>query len=381
MKRYLVLLGGGITHDGRVIRFVRSVSRIAEVDLICLDPRPEDSDLFGTNVRIHGLPAYDFRPRGLTGRVLLHRRFDGFVPKARSLGRSWDAVQANDFPTLRPAARIAARTGAKLVYDSHELYLETVNQLYRPRGRVKRLAAPAAVWLARRLGRRVEERLLRRVDLLLTVNESCAAWFAEEYGVADVTAIMNCPLRADTVPEGRLRAELGLAAADRIVLYQGVLNPGRGLVPLVRSAAGYDEGVRLVIVGRGPLESRLRLFAAAPDLTDRVFFRGMVPYDELPRLTASADLGVMILEPLNRSKELSSANKVFEYMAAGVPVLASDFPENRRVVGGSDAGWLVTDRDSSGLARAVNDILADPGEMARREEERLLADLGELLGT
>ena len=101
-----------------------------------------------------------------------------------------------------------------------------------------RVAAPVAVWLARRLGRRVEERLLRRVDLFLTVNESCAAWFAEEYGVADVTAIMNCPPRTDTVPEGRLRAELGLAATDRIVLYQGVLSPGRGLVPLVRSAAG-----------------------------------------------------------------------------------------------------------------------------------------------
>jgi len=396
MKRYLVLLGGAITHDGRVIRSVRSVSRIATVDLICLDPMPGDADLFDERVTIHGLPGYDYRPVGMKNRIDVTRRFDGFVGKARSIGGAWDAVHANDLPTLRPAAAIARESGAKLVYDSHELYLETVNQFYRPRGAIKRALTPLTVWLARTLGRRAERRLLDRVDLFVTTNESYAGWFRATYGEREILVVMNCPPRTDAEPVATFRRELGLAPDDRIVLYQGVLGPGRGLTSLVRSAAGYDDGIRLVMVGRGPLESRLRLFGSAKDLEDRVVFTGMVPYDDLQPMTAAADLGVLILDPMNRSKELASANKIFEYMAAGIPVLATDFPENRRILDDADAGYLVTERDSSGIARAVNGIFADPDEMARRgengrrahrdrynwerEEGRLLASIGELLG-
>jgi glycosyltransferase involved in cell wall biosynthesis len=328
--------------------------------------------------------------------VRIHRHFDAFVSKAKSLGGTWDAVHANDYPTLWPAVRIAARTGAKLVYDSHELFLATVNQFYRPKGGLKRRLVPFTVWLTRKWGRRVERSLLRRVDLFLTTNESYAEWFRKEYGVEDVRVVMNCPALTETTPDERLRTELGLSPEDRLVLYQGVLGPGRGLTSLVRSAALYDDGIRLVIVGRGPHESKLRLSATSEDLRGRVFFTGMVPYDELPPLTAEADLGVLILDPVNRSKELASANKIFEYMAAGIPVLATDFPENRRILDGSDAGWLVSGRDAPSIARAVNGIFAEPDEMRRRgengrrahrerynwerEEETLLTALGELLG-
>jgi glycosyltransferase involved in cell wall biosynthesis len=394
-KRYLVLLGGGIANDGRVIRSVRAISRIARVDLLCLDARDEDRNLFDDNVEIHSLPAYDYRPAGLAGHLNLHRQFDGFAAKALSLGVSFDAVHANDFPTLKPAAEIARKTGAKLVYDSHELFLETVNQFYHPSGLVKRLAVPAIVWASRRIGRRVERRLIREVDLFLTTNPHYAEWFVANYGVPEPAIVMNVPERVEARKTDRLRERLGIPGTDRIVLYQGVMNRGRGLTSLVRSAAGFDEGIRLVLVGRGPLESQLRMFGSAPDLEGRVFFTGMVPYDELPPLTASADLGVLILSPMNLSKKLSSANKIFEYMAAGIPILATDFPENRRVVAETDSGWLVKGRNAASLALAVNGIFADPDEMRRRgengrrahterynwarEEERLLAHLSELL--
>ena len=67
---------------------------------------------------------------------------------------------------------------------------------------------------------------------------------------------------------------------------------------------------------------------------------GVVPQAELHNWTASADLGVLILEPINLSKRLALANKIFEYMAARVPILATNLPENRRILDSCKCGWL-----------------------------------------
>ena len=80
--RTLVLEGGAIGNDGRTVRLVRSLARLGEVEVLCLDPRPEDEGLFDDRVLLHGLPAYDFRSHGLISRLCPHRRLDAFETSA-----------------------------------------------------------------------------------------------------------------------------------------------------------------------------------------------------------------------------------------------------------------------------------------------------------
>jgi glycosyltransferase involved in cell wall biosynthesis len=150
-----------------------------------------------------------------------------------------------------------------------------------------------------------------------------------------------------------------------------------------------------VMLGRGPLEASLRTNVRVSGLDNRVFLPGVVPQGELHDWTSSADLGVLILDPINLSKRLALGNKIFEYMAAGVPILTTDLPENRRIIDQCDCGWLVGSWEPPVLAEHITRILDDPQEMRRRgangrrwfeerynweyESRRLLAHLDGLL--
>jgi glycosyltransferase involved in cell wall biosynthesis len=202
--------------------------------------------------------------------------------------------------------------------------------------------------------------------VIITTNQSHAEVLAKRLGRADIGVVLNTPVMSDLRPSARIRSELGLAPADRIVLYQGSMNPGRGLQELVASAQHLPDGVRVVMLGPGMLEASLRNAAQDGGLEGRVFFLAAVPQPELHEWTSSADLGVLILEPINLSKRLALANKIFEYMAAGIPILATDLPENRRIIERCDCGWLVTSWTPPVLAEHIARIFTQPDEMKRR---------------
>ena len=140
------------------------------------------------------------------------------------------------------------------------------------------------------------------------------------------------------------------------------------LSELIASARYFSDGVQLVMLGGGMLEPALRRATQEAGLEDRVLFAGTVPQSELHEWTMSADLGVLILEPINLSKRLALANKIFEYMAAGIPILTTDLPENRRIIDQCDCGWLITDWAPPVLAGHIARVLAEPDEMKRRGE-------------
>jgi glycosyltransferase involved in cell wall biosynthesis len=103
-------------------------------------------------------------------------------------------------------------------------------------------------------------------------------------------------------------------------------------------------------------------------VTARVHRIPPVPLDQVIDFAASADVGVSPAIPNSLNDAYSLPNKLFQYMAAGVPVVASDFPQVREVVEGSGAGWCVDARDPDAIARALDEVIADPD--AARERGR-----------
>jgi glycosyltransferase involved in cell wall biosynthesis len=360
-----VLLDSPVTYNGRVQRTVRTLSRFGRVVLVTTGGSPSDRGMFddAVEVRTTERPALS----GMRKWLLLHRQNDHLADAALADGRDFDIVWANDYSTLFPARRIARETGATLIYDSHELWVETVNQFFPAKAPLpKALAFRMIVGLCRAIGNREEPKLVEDVDVVITANESYATVLRKRFRRDDVGVVLCCPERTEVQSSDRIRRELGLAATDRIVLYQGMMNQGRGLAELIMCAPHLPDGVRLVMLGFGPLEGSLREMVRDAGLEDRVLMPGAVPQAELHEWTASADIGVLILDPINLSKRLALGNKVFEYMSARVPILTTDLPENRRIVNSCECGWLLASWEPPVIAEQLSRILEDPEEMKRR---------------
>ena len=171
------------------------------------------------------------------------------------------------------------------------------------------------------------------------------------------------------MPPGRRSAgALGLPAAARVVLYQGGLGPGRGIEQLLAALPTLPAEAVVVLLGYGPLRDTLleRVDAAGP--AGRVHVLDAVPPAELLDWVACADVAVAAIQPTTLNHRLSTPNKLFEALAAGVPVVASDFPAMRAIVLDDPDGPLgaVCDpTDPAAIAAAVSRLLAlDPASTA-----------------
>lgn len=207
------------------------------------------------------------------------------------------------------------------------------------------------------------------------MNESLADELEQRLGVARPTVVLNTQTTYEP-PNPRpdhLRATLGLAPGTPVVLYHGGFMRDRGLPEVI--AAMRDSGLEsahLVLMGTGDLEQRLADLAADPALGGRVHVLPPVPPMELLDWVASADVGVMANQPRTINERLSTPNKLFECLAAGTPVVSSDFPERRRIIIDDPDGPLgaVCDpTDPAAIGAAIRSILdLDSGAAAELRE-------------
>ena len=240
-----------------------------------------------------------------------------------------------------------------MIYDSHELYTEM---------------STLSCW-ERRLLKYCERYLIHRVDKVITVNQSIANELSKRYKISLPEVIMNCPVinnQKASPCENLLLKRLRLDKAVPIILYQGGFAPNRGLQNLILSAHYLNEGI-IVLMGWGKLEQELKNLVKAENLNDKVMFLDPVPQEELLIHTRCATLGVIPFQFVGLNNYYATPNKLFEYIAAGLPVVASNFPELKRIIEGYNLGKTFNPEDPKDIAAAINDVLSDK---ARYEEMR-----------
>lgn len=374
--RICMLLHKDVAHDTRVRREAGALAAAGHDVTVVHLPPPDLGDEHA------GLPF------GLTPATLRHGRqrlphgarlgFEALRLSRRASSVRPDVVHAHDAAMLLPGLLAARRSGAKLVYDSHEL---ATGVPYRSG------VWPAVVAASERLG-------APRADATITVSTGIAARLDERYSLRrPATVIRNVP---DLPPPGAtpapsLRRTLGVGDAP-LVLHQGAVAPGRGCEVLV-DAAGLLDGVHLLFLGaEGPFAERLRALASSAGLAERTHFLDPVPPETLLSHTAQADVGVSLLEDSCENHRLALPNKLFEYLAAGLPVVVADLPEASRLVDERGVGWCADPADAGSVAAALRTALDrqdDDGlrhRLARaaselsweREKQRLLAVYEEL---
>jgi len=271
-------------------------------------------------------------------------------------------VQAHDLNTLRPALAAARRTGAGLVYDSHELH--TARNQAGPRARARQA--------------REELELIGACDLVVTATGTWSQMLAQRYGIAPPLVLRNIPEAQPPGPDGRppvrdLKARIGLAPDVPLMAYQGSIQRGRGIEETLRSLEHLPR-VHLAVIGYGAHRPHLEDLAARSGLADRVHFTGPIDNQELISWIRGIDVGTCIIQDTSLSYRTSLPNKLFECLHAGLPVVASDLPEMGAVVQRTGAGELCRPDDPQDIARAVDLVLADP-ERYRAAARRAAAEL------
>lgn len=263
-----------------------------------------------------------------------------------------DILHAHDSNALLPIARAARRLGIPFVYDAHDLWTG------RPRrGRSRLYFAASQLYF-----RKLERRLLPRAAAHLTVSPPIARYLERAYRLPEVTLVPNYPPAALAVERRELRSLPGgerIPDGVELVLYIGGLMAERGIEQLVRAMGGLPAA-HLVLLGEGVLAPAIRELATELGLSGRVHLLAPVPTKDVVAYAASASIGVSPIIPSCLNYRYSLPNKLFQYMAAGIPVVASDFDQIRHVVLEHGAGYLVDMTNVRSLAAAIGILLGDP---------------------
>lgn len=255
-----------------------------------------------------------------------------------------DVVQVHDLPALEAGAELAATWGVPLVYDAHELYPEQ-----------KSFSA-----VQRRICSRAEAEQIKKADLVFAVNESIGEEMARRYQIAKPVTLLNA---IDPLPEfdptaryDLLREKLNLPSERRILLFQGGFAPHRNLETLIQAMAYVKaQDVDLVMMGFGAFGDLLKAKAMRLKLLGtRIHFLPAVPQSELLQHSASADIGIIPYPHVDLNSYYCTPNKLFEFIQAGLPILANDSPELNRFVRANGFGHSAAMASAKQIAQAID---------------------------
>ncbi len=345
----LFALSGDARRNSRALRQLDVFAAMGlKVEVLSFGPAP------GTlaNARLRPAP----RPSG-SGPLFfarLHRRM-----KKAAAGVPARIYHASDLYVLPALYAASKKHGGRLAYDARECYPHVAATAGRP-------------WI-RGFWQMLEKHYIRRADAVFTVSKSIADHLAGAYDIAPPVVLYNVPGKRTAHASNKLREWTRVAPHTPLLLHQGNMQQDRGCLLLIEAMQNVNGGA-LIFLGDGPLRPPLERRVREAGVQDRVFFFDPVPPRELLSVTASADVGITLLEDTCLNHRYALPNKLFEYLAAGLPVLAGDLPEIRRVLSAHCAGILVNPADRGALVRALQRLI-DDGGLRRKLAERAGATL------
>jgi glycosyltransferase involved in cell wall biosynthesis len=286
-----------------------------------------------------------------------------------------DVLVSNDLDTLLPNYLISKIKGEDLVYDSHELFCEVPELQNNP--------------LKKKIWKGIEKWIFPKLKNVFTVNDSIARIYAEEYH-ANVKVVRNIPLLSNLEKIRFVgKAELEIPLDKKIIVLQGAgINIDRGAEEAVEAMQYVNDAV-LLIIGSGDVMNLLKQIIIDLKLEDKVKIIGKVPFEKLAQYTHHADLGLTLDKDTNVNYRYSLPNKLFDYIHAGVPVLASDLVEVQKIISDYSVGDCINSHEPKHISEKINKILRDEstlmnwkknckiaaGKLNWEQEEKVLAEV------
>jgi glycosyltransferase involved in cell wall biosynthesis len=206
---------------------------------------------------------------------------------------------------------------------------------------------------------KLERWMVPKIKHSYTVCKSIADVYNQKYGI-DMKVIRNLPHSHPGYPD----AESRKPADEKVIIYQGSVNKGRGLELVIKSMQFLDS-VRFWIIGEGDILSDLKILVDKLKLDSVVLFKGRMLPEELIQYTLQADAGISLEENMGLNYFYALPNKLFDYISSGVPVVVSDFPEMGSLVRKYDIGIATLTSDPQELAALFNSMFNDPEKIRR----------------
>jgi glycosyltransferase involved in cell wall biosynthesis len=356
----LHLVLGSTQYDSRILKETAAIDRAGMFDRVLVLGLTDE--MHGVERREGGRTTREFSlrtrglPRNLAGQSIKFAEWRSRILRA-CRGLPIGVVHCHDLLPLPVAVRIKRDTGAKLIYDAHELETERAGL----RG------------LRRRLAQRTERRMMRHVDAIVTVSPSIVDWYRNRHPGVEVVLVRNVPERVPVNETAEpLRDRLGVPDDAALFISIGGFSRGRGIERALCAFA--DDSVRhhVVFMGFGPLAGEIDAAAAGCARIHRI---PPVSPDEVVWFAAGADVGLSLTEDSCLNHRFCLPNKVFESLVAGVPVLCSDLPDQANLIRGYGAGWTVG-ASIEALVRRLTEISIDDARRIRSDLRDRVAELG-----
>lgn len=270
---------------------------------------------------------------------------------------SFDAVWANDLDTLLACRLVSKLRRKKLIFDSHEYFTEAPELLDRPR--------------VKKFWKRIERRIVPKLPFMITVNDSIANLFTQEYNIP-VVVVRNVPLKIKDV-NYKTRTELNLPEDKKILIIQGSgINIDRGVEEAVLAMKNIENAI-LLIIGGGDVFPKLKEIVKNEKLENKVYLIPKLKREELIHYTAAADIGLTLDKNTSINYLYSLPNKIFDYIQAGIAVLGTNLPEIANIIKKYNVGITIEKNEVHLLTETLNKMLSDEKNILIWKKNSILA--------
>ena len=313
--------------DTRIEKQAMSIDKLnifSEIILLGLcNNGPTKNEWFvGDRIKIK-LLGNQSKLKGIFGKLLT---FFSYYREILKFGMKNDigCINAHSLSVLPVSWLLRLICRAKLIYDTHELETET-----------------NSIGSRKFISKLVERTFIYKADHIFVVGDKIAEWYASAYGIKKPTVIFNTPFSSSITKTNYFREKLVFDNDQRVCLYLGSLSGGRGIEFLCNAFSSFkDDDFVIVFMGDGNLKNYVLEFTK---ISDNIFYHEPVPAHDVVKVSASADMGLSLVEDTCLSHFYSMPNKVFEYLFAGLPVVVSNMAETALLVQKYDVGEVLAD--------------------------------------
>ena len=251
-----------------------------------------------------------------------------------------DIYLSNDTDTLLANYLASVIRRKPLVFDAHEIFPEAPE--ITDRKQVKK------VWTT------IEDLLFPHLKNSYTVCDSIAEYYNEKYKI-NMRVVRNIPPKRITPLCLSSQTSPIDSKEKKVILYQGAVNRGRGIEWIIETMPLLDDFI-FYVIGDGDKLKELKEKVIKMNLTDKVIFTGLIPFEKLSEYTVQADIGINLLENWGLSYYYSLPNRIFDYIRENIPVISTNFPEINKIITRYNVGTLIDNYDPHFLASTIKQM-------------------------
>ncbi len=272
------------------------------------------------------------------------------------LGFKPHVIHSHDLDVMIYALISSLISKSKLVYDSHEVWIEWKQAYKTPKYMIY-------FWTI------LEKIAFKRMSFMVTVSDAMKHYFVKSRRIEPerIIVVRNCPEFEQCQKNKKIWGKFGVPSDQPIVIHQGLIKRDRGIKEILE-AAKYVPEVNFVFIG--PVACYYKnLFKNTPP---NVFWIDFIPYEDLKKLTCNADIGLVMTQPNNISYSVSLSNKIFDYLKVGLPIVASSLRSHRELANETGSVICVNPYEPLEIANAIRELINSPKLMEKMGEKSLL---------